>query len=681
MHFRYPISHPSDCTDELHGLNVADPYRWLEDPNSEATRRWVEEQNQLTFGYLEQLPARHRLLERLTALWNFPKLGGFFKRGGRYFSYRNSGLQNQSVLCVQDSLDSEARVLLDPNTLSEDGTVALGSSAVSRDGRWLAYSLSSSGSDWQTWRVRSVDTQEDLPDELRWSKFSGAAWLPDGSGFFYSRYDVPTEGHNHTQANRFQKVYLHRLNTPQAQDRLVYERPDQPEWGFGTEVSHDGRYLLLNVWKGTYPENLFFYRELGSDGPFIELIPEFKHSFWFLGNEGSRFFFQTNWNAPRKQIIALDVVNPDPQYWQTLVAERSDVLLSAQRAFDGFACEYLHHAHTQLMLFDLEGGQRGEVALPTLGTAYASGEEGDPELFFSFESFLHPPSAYVFDFNSGKTRVLHAPQMAFDADPFETRQVFVPGKDGTRVPLFLTHRKGLERGAGNPTLLYGYGGFNVSETPRFSVSRLVWLEQGGVYAHAVLRGGGEYGEAWWRAGILDRKQNVFDDFAACAEWLIDQRYTRPERLAIQGGSNGGLLVGACMTQRPELFGVALPAVGVMDMLRFHKFTIGWAWTSDYGSPEDPEAFRHLLAYSPLHNLKPGTSYPATLVTTADHDDRVVPAHSFKFAAALQAAHAGERPVLIRVQTKAGHGAGMPTKMKIEELADIYAFTLDQMGLG
>lgn len=680
MHFRYPISQPSDCTDELHGLKVADPYRWLEDPNSEATKRWVEEQNRLTFGYLEQLPARPRLLERLTALWNFPKSGSFFKRGGRYFSYRNSGLQNQSVLCVQDSLDSEARVLLDPNTLSEDGTVALGRSAVSRDGQWLAYSLSSSGSDWQTWRVRSVDTQVDLPDELRWSKFSGAAWLPDGSGFFYSRYDEPAEGHNHTQANRFQKVYLHLLNTPQAQDKLVYERPDQPEWGFGAEVSHDGRYLLLNVWKGTHPENLFFYRELGSDGPFIELIAEFKHSFWFLGNEGSRFFFQTNWNAPRKQIIAIDVGNPDPQHWQTLVAERPDVLLSAQRAFEGFACEYLHHAHTQLVLFELGGVQCGEVALPTLVTAYASGEEGDPELFYSFESFLHPPSAYVFDFSSGKTRVLHAPQMAFDAEPFETRQVFVPSKDGTQVPLFLTHRKGLEPGD-HPTLLYGYGGFNVSETPRFSVSRLVWLEQGGVYAHAVLRGGGEYGEAWWRAGILERKQNVFDDFAACAQWLIGQGFTRPERLAIQGGSNGGLLVGASMTQRPELFGVALPAVGVMDMLRFHKFTIGWAWTSDYGSPEDPEAFRHLLAYSPLHNLRPGTTYPATLVTTADHDDRVVPAHSFKFAAALQAAHAGQRPVLIRIQTKAGHGAGMPTKMKIEELADIYAFTLEQMGLG
>jgi prolyl oligopeptidase len=681
MRFEYPDSPKSGQVDELHGVQIADPYRWLEDPNSEATQNWIEAQNKLTFGYLGQIPIRPKLQARLTELWDYPKQNAPIKRGGRYFSYRNSGLQNQNVLYVQESLEAEARVVLDPNTFSEDGTAALNAMNISRDGKWLAYAVSQSGSDWQTWRVRNVETLEDLPEQIEWSKFSGAAWLPDASGFFYKRYDPPSGGADYTGLNRSPKVYFHRLGAPQSEDVLVYERPDQPDWGFYPEVSHDGKYLCLTVTQGTHPETLFFYRPLDSDGPFVELIAQFEHTYWFLGNEGSRFFFQTNWNAPRKQVIAIDVNNPAKEHWQTVIAEQEDALEYAFRAHDGFVGSYLHHAHSKVLLFDLGGKFRGKLELPTLGTAQPHGEENDPELFYSFESFLYPASAYSYDFRTGQTRTLHSPQLAFKTDDYETRQVFVPSKDGTRVPLFLVHKKGLKPEGNHPTLLYGYGGFNVSMNPVFSVSRLVWLEQGGVYAYAVLRGGGEYGEGWYRAGTLERKQNVFDDFMACAEWLIAEGYTRPERLAIQGGSNGGLLIGACMTQRPELFGVALPAVGVMDMLRFHKFTIGWAWVSDFGSPDEPGGFKTLRAYSPLHNLKAGTTYPATLVTTADHDDRVVPAHSFKFAAALQAAHTGQQPVLIRIQTKAGHGAGMPTKMKIEELADIYAFTLDQMGLG
>lgn len=675
---KYPSTASSDQRDILHGHEIADPYRWLEDSGSPQTHAWIEAQNQVTQSYLADIPLRSILQTRLTQLWDYPKQGVPFKKGGRYFSLRNSGLQNQHVLYVQESLEGEARVLLDPNTLSEDGTAAINNHSVSRDGRYLAYAVSSSGSDWQTWRVRAVDSGQDLSDLLEWSKFSGAAWLPDGSGFFYSRYDVPTEGESYSEANYGQKVYLHRLGTPQSSDALIYERPDQKEWGFQAEVSHDGQYLILNVWKGTFQENLIFYRKLVADTPFIELIPRFEHTFSFIGNQGSSFFFQTNWQAPKNQVIAIDVQNPGQSNWQTLIPELADVLEYAFRAGNGFVGTYLHHASSKVLLFGLEGQPTGAIALPDLGTAYPSGQEDDPEVFYSFESFLYPRSAYVYDFREGSSRALFSPNLNFDASSYVTEQVFATGKDGTQIPLFLVYKKGLSLDGNNPTLLYGYGGFNVPMNPIFSPSRLVWLEQGGLYAQAVLRGGGEYGEEWYRAGTLERKQNVFDDFIACAEWLIDHRYTQPKRLAIQGGSNGGLLVGACMTQRPDLFGVALPAVGVLDMLRFHKFTIGWAWASDYGSPDDPEQFQTLLAYSPLHNLKAGIKYPATLVTTGDHDDRVVPAHSFKFAAALQAAQAGQAPTLIRIQTKAGHGAGKPTKMLIDEQADIYAFTLAQM---
>lgn len=691
MRPKYPLAPTAEVVEDLHGAQVPDPYRPLEDPHAPETRAWIEAQNQLTFSYLEQIPIRGALRKRLTELWDYTKVGVPLKRGGRYFSFRNSGLQNQHVLYVQEgvrradrstaleSLEHEPVVLLDPNMLSQDGTVSLNNYAVSRDGKYVAYALSTSGSDWLTWKVREVATAQDLSDEIQWSKFSGAAWLPDGSGFFYSRYDTPVEGTNYTGANYFQKVYLHKLGTPQSEDVLVYERPDQKEWGFAAFVTHDGGYLCLHVWKGTHQENLFFYRELDSDGPFIELISAFEADYTFVGNQGHRFYFRTDLEAPRGKIISIDLQNPAREHWQTVVPEGEDTLEFALRAHNCLVLGYLHHAHHQVRWVSLEGQPMGSLPLPTLGSLIGmNGEEDDPELFYDFTSFLYPTTIYRYDFAAQQTQTLFAPPLTFDAESYQTHQVFVTSRDGTQVPLFLVHKKGLKLDGQNPTLLYGYGGFNIPMTPAFNPGRLVWLEQGGVFAQACLRGGGEYGDEWYRAGTLERKQNVFDDFIACAEWLIAQGYTQPKRLAIQGGSNGGLLVGAAMTQRPELFGVALPAVGVMDMLRFHKFTIGWAWVSDFGSPDDPTHFQHLRTYSPLHNLKPGTRYPATLVTTADHDDRVVPAHSFKFAAALQAAHVGDTPTLIRIQTKAGHGMGKPTTMLIEEQADIYAFTLKQM---
>ncbi|WP_276957280.1 prolyl oligopeptidase family serine peptidase [Allomeiothermus silvanus] len=682
MHrLEYPFTPTTEHVDELHGSKIPDPYRWLEDPNSPQTRAWIEAQNALACRFLQQIPARERLRERLTELWNYPKATPPFKRGGRYFSFRNSGLQNHNVLYVQESLDAEPRVLLDPNALSSDGTVALNSVAVSRDGNYLAYALAESGSDWLTWRVREVATGQDLPDELRWSKFSLAAWLPDGSGFFYSRYDEPKEGESYTGANYFQKVYLHRVGTPQSEDVLVYGRPDQQEWGFWPQVTHDGRYLVLRVWKGTHQENLIFYRDLQAEGPFIELIPQFEADFTFIGNVGTVFYFKTDLDAPRGRIIAIDTENPAREHWKTIVPEGEDLLEQALFTYDRVAAVYLHHAHHRVRFFGRDGTAQGALELPTLGSLFGlSGEPGDPELFFGFTSFLFPLRVYRHDLSVGQTTLLFDPPLTFDPEGYETRQVFVRSKDGTRVPMFLVHRKGLEPSGQNPTLLYGYGGFNVPLVPNFDPARLAWFEAGGIYAQANLRGGGEYGKEWYRAGTLHQKQNVFDDFIACAEWLIENRWTSPSKLAIQGASNGGLLVGAVMTQRPELFGAALPAVGVMDMLRFHKFTIGWAWVSDYGSPDDPEMFETLLRYSPLHNLKPGTAYPATLITTADHDDRVVPAHSFKFAAALQAAQGGEAPVLIRIQTKAGHGLGKPTRIVIEEKADIYAFLFRVLGL-
>jgi prolyl oligopeptidase len=681
----YPPTRTVDHVDDYHGTPVPDPYRWLEDLDAPETAAWVEAQNRVTFSFLEQIPEREALRARLTALWDFPRAWAPLKRGNRYFQLRNSGLQNQDALYVLDALDAEPRLLLDPNALSPDGTVALTAWAVSPDGRWLAYATSASGSDWLTWRVRDVESGTDLPDQLEWSKFSGAAWLADSSGFYYARYDAPAAGETYEGANYFQKIYLHRRGTDQDQDTLVYHRPDQKEWGFDTEVSEDGRYLVLHVWVGTDRRNLFFYQDLANGGPVVELIPTLEATYRFIENDGPVFYLRTDLDAPRGRIIALDTTVPDRENWRTLVPEAADTMQLAKLVHDEFIVLSMHDAHHVLRRFALDGTPRGEIPLPMLGSVEdmqnwsLNGSRHDDELFFAFYSFVCPTTILRYDFRREACETLFAPPIQFDFEPYEVRQLFATSKDGTQVPLFVVHHRDLGPGP-HPTLLYGYGGFNVPLTPTFAVSRLAWLERGGVLAVATLRGGGEYGEAWHRAGMLEQKQNVFDDFIACAEHLIAMGLTSREKLAIQGGSNGGLLVGACMVQRPDLFAAAQPAVGVLDMLRFHKFTIGWAWTSDYGSPDDPEQFPYIYAYSPLHNLKPGTHYPATLITTADHDDRVTPMHSFKFAAALQAAQGGDAPVLIRIQQKAGHGFGKPTRILIEEQADIWAFLMRTLGM-
>ncbi|HEY9743754.1 MAG TPA: prolyl oligopeptidase family serine peptidase [Coleofasciculaceae cyanobacterium] len=680
--FVYPPSRKADQVDDYHGVKVQDSYRWLEDPDSQETKAWVEAQNQVTFGYLAQIPAREQIKQRVTQLWNYERYGIPFKEGERYFYSKNDGLQNQSVLYTLTSLDAEPRVLLDPNTFSEDGTIALSGVAISEDGKLMAYGLSTSGSDWNEWKVLDVETSENLPDHLNWVKFSGASWTHDGQGFFYSRYDEPNEASKLEDINYYQKLYYHKLGTPQSEDILIYHRPDQKEWMFGAGVTEDGRYLIISIDQGTDPRNLVFYKDLQTpDSPVVELISEFEANYGFIDHDGDIFWFRTDLDAPRGRVIAIDINNPAREHWQEVIPQAAETLESVGLLNNQFVADYLKDARSSIKIFNLDGSFIREVELPGIGSAGGfNGKRYDTETFYTFTSFTTPATIYRYDMVSGESTIFRQPKVEFNPDEYETTQVFYKSKDGTQVPMFITHKKGLPLDGNNPTILYGYGGFNVSLTPYFSVSNLVWMEMGGVYAVPNLRGGGEYGEEWHQAGTKLNKQNVFADFIAAAEWLIDNQYTKPAKLAISGGSNGGLLVGACMTQRPELFGAALPAVGVMDMLRFHKFTIGWAWCSDYGSPDNPEEFKALYAYSPLHNLKPGTAYPATMITTADHDDRVVPAHSFKFAAALQAAHAGEKPVLIRIETKAGHGAGKPTTKIIEELADEWAFLVRSLDI-
>jgi prolyl oligopeptidase len=684
MKLSYPSSRTVEQRDNYHGTLVSDPYRWLEDVDSPETLEWIKQQNELTFSILENIPGCERIKKRLTELWDFSKAWAPYKKGNRYFQERNSGLQNQNVLYVMESLNAEPRLLLDPNMLSADGTVALTSFGISEDGNWLAYATSASGSDWLTWHIRNVESGKDLDEVIEWSKFSNAAWLPDSSGFYYARYDTPVQGNQFQNTNYNQRVFFHRLNTSQDRDELIYERPDQKEWGFFSKVTDDGSYHTLIVWQGTDVRNRFFYRDLRSQNQFVELISELEATYELVGNDGTTFYFFTNLDAPRGKLIAIDIDRPQKENWQTIIPESQAVLEGVVMVNDQFVALYSKDAHHVLRLFNLDGSSEGEISFPTLGSLVQIRELGlhgsrtDRELFYAFESFLYPTTVYRYNFETRSAETIDSPELDFDPTGYETQQVFVPSKDGTKVPMYLTHKKGLQRDGQNPTLLYGYGGFNVSNMPVFEIKRLIWLELGGVYASANMRGGGEYGEKWHQAGMLDRKQTVFDDFIACAEWLIAERITSTPKLAIEGASNGGLLVGACMTQRPDLFGACLAEVGVMDMLRFHKFTIGWAWVSDYGSPEKPEQFKTLYAYSPYHNLRPGTSYPATLVLTADHDDRVVPGHSFKFAARLQACQAGDAPVLIRIQTKAGHGFGKPTAMQIEELTDVFAFLVHSL---
>lgn len=671
----YPEAHTVDVIDDYHGTEVADPYRWLEDPDSEETQAWVEAENEVTFGWLNEIPERDRIRERLTELWDYEKYSTPWKRADRYFYKKNDGLQAQSVLYVQEGLDAEPRVLIDPNTFSEDGTVSLATTSVSHDGKHLAYSISRSGSDWREWYVRDIDTGEDLDDHIQWSKFSYASWAKDDSGFYYSAYESPTEGDEYEEANYNQKVYFHRVGTPQSEDILVYQRPDEPEWGFGASVTDAGDYLIIHVSQGTDRRNRVFYKDLSeADAKVEELIVKLEATYDFVGNDGTVFYFRTNLDAPRGRLIAVDLRNPGKSYWETLVKQNDDVLADVTMVNDQFVANYLHDAHDQLVTYTLDGKLVSEIKLPTLGSiGYITGERDQDEAFYSFTSFLYPTTTFRYDFASGQSEVFRQPDVDIDPAQFETKQVWYESKDGTQVPMFLVHRAGLELDGQNPTLLYGYGGFNISMTPSFRVSRLVWMEMGGVYAVANLRGGGEFGRKWHQAGSLHEKQNTFDDFIAAGEWLIEAGYTSTPKLAIMGGSNGGLLVGACLNQRPDLFGAAIPAVGVMDMLRFHKFTIGWAWVSDYGSSDDKGDFKVLHSYSPYHNIQDGAEYPPVLITTADHDDRVVPGHSFKYAARLQAAQGGDAPILIRIQTKSGHGAGKPTSMRIEEATDMYGF--------
>ncbi|NLX56709.1 MAG: S9 family peptidase [Planctomycetaceae bacterium] len=680
----YPKTAQVDHTDDYHGTQVPDPYRWLEDDvrTSPQVEEWVNAQNQVTFGYLEAIPQRMGLRERLTELWNYEKYGAPFKLGGRYFYFHNTGLQNQSVLFTLDTLESEPRVLIDPNSWSADGTVALAGVAPSDNGKYIAYAVQDAGSDWLTWKIMEIDSGQVLADELKWVKFSRVAWTLDGTGLFYGRFDEPQEGAQFQGLNLNQRIFYHRVNTPQAEDVLVYCRPDHPEWGFQTTVTEDGRYLVITVFKGTDDKYRVLYKDLHEPyGMPVELIDNFDHEYTFVGNDATTFYFKTDLDAPRKRLIAIDIRRPRRDAWREIIPQADNVLVGVNFVGNLFIAEYLKDARTQVLLFAPDGTLVQEVALPGIGTASGfGGKRTDAETFYVFSSFAVPPSVYRFDLITREHRQLRRAEVPFDPDQYVTTQVFYSSRDGTRVPMFLTHKKDLQLNGQTPTLLYGYGGFNIPLTPAFSVSRLAWMELGGVYAVANLRGGGEYGEQWHQAGTKLNKQNVFDDFIAAAQWLIDNQYTSTPKLAIQGGSNGGLLVGAVMNQRPDLFGACLPAVGVMDMLRFHKFTAGRLWVDDYGSSDDPEQFPALLAYSPYHNLKPGTQYPATLITTADTDDRVVPGHSFKYAARLQECQAGEAPVLIRIETRAGHGAGKPTAKLIEEIADQLAFLIKNLGV-
>ncbi len=681
---QYPETKQVDHVDTYHGVEVPDPYRWLEQDVREApdVAQWVEAQNKVTFAYLDSIPQREAIRKRLTELWNFEKYAFFRKAGGRYVFLNNDGLQNQYVLYVKDTIDAEPRVLIDPNKWSADGTVALDRAWFSDDGKYVVYSVAEAGSDWQTFRVMEVASGKALDDEIKWAKFTEASWTKDGKGFYYGRFDAPKEGAAFQSLNLNQKIHYHRAGTPQSEDRLAYARPEGPEWIFGTTVTDDGAYLVITIAKGTDDKFRIAYQDLTkSDSRPVDLITNFDHEYTFVGNDGPRFFFKTDLDAPRKRLIAIDIRQPGHSDGKEVIPEAAETLVEVHHINNQFLAGYLKDARSQVKIHALDGRFVREVELA--GIATTTGFEGrstDAETFYTLTGFALPPTIYRLDMTSGKSTVLLQPKVKFDTARYETKQVFYNSKDGARIPMFITYQKGINLDGNNPTLLYGYGGFNIPITPAFSTAFAGWMDLGGVLAVANLRGGGEYGEEWHQAGTRLHKQNVFDDFIAAAEWLIANKYTRREKLAIHGRSNGGLLVGAVMTQRPDLFGACLPAVGVMDMLRFQNFTAGRFWTDDYGSSENAEEFKAIYAYSPYHNIKKSVQYPPTLVTTADTDDRVVPGHSFKFIAKLQEAQTGDAPVLARIETRAGHGAGKPTSKLIEETADEWAFLFKTLGM-
>lgn len=681
----YPDTPKIEHIDTYYGVEISDPYRWLEEDirQSPRVREWVESQNRVTFAYLKSIPQRETIGNRLSGLWNYEKYSTPWKIGGRYYLSKNDGLQNHYVIYTMKTLDGPRRVLFDPNKWSKDGTVALGGMSFSEDGKYVAYAVQEAGSDWMTWKVRDIEAETDLPDALRYVKFSDPAWDPQSQGMFYGKYPDPEPGRQFSSRNEQMKVMYHRLGAPQSDDVVVYYRPDHPEWSYLVGVTDDGRYLILTVWVGTDPR----YRVLVKDltHPYampMDLIDDFENKYEFIDNDGPVLYFDTDDQAPRGRVIAIDLRRPDRKDWKEIIPESPEPLTAVNLVGNLFVCTYLKDVIPQVRLITLEGKHLKNVELPGLGTARGfGGKRKDTETFYAYQSFTTPPSIYRYDLITGQSSLLERAKVDFPLGDYVSSQVFFTSKDGTRVPMFVTHGKEISLDGSHPTLLYGYGGFDASLLPDFSALRLPWLEMGGIYAVANIRGGGEYGKAWHQAGQKDRKQNVFDDFIAAAEYLINNRFTTPKKLGILGGSNGGLLVGACMTQRPELFGAAAPMVGVMDMLRFDEFTAGRYWVDDYGSVKDGrEMFEYLRAYSPYHNLRPGTAYPATLVTTADTDDRVVPGHSFKFAARLQACQSGGQPTLIRIQTRAGHGSGKPTSMILEEQADIYAFFAQNLGV-
>ncbi|MBP6064778.1 prolyl oligopeptidase family serine peptidase [Bacteroides sp.] len=675
----YPETAKVDTVDVYFGTQVPDPYRWLENDTSSATAAWVAAENQVTNDYLSKIPFREQLLKRLTELANYEKIGTPFKKHGKYYFYKNDGLQNQSVLYVQDTLDGEPRVFLDPNKLSDDGTVALTGLSFSKDGKYAAYTISRSGSDWSEVFVMDVATGQLLEDHIEWAKFAGPSWR--GDGFYYSAYDAPKKGKEFSNVNENHKVYYHKLGEPQSADKLVYQNPAFPKRFYSAGTSEDERILFFYEAGAGRGNNLFMQNLTKPDSKIVQLTTDFEYSYSPIEVIGDKMYLYTNYGAPKGRVMVADIDKPLLANWTELVPESEAVLSGSQVIGNKLFLTYDKDASNHAYVYDLDGKLMQEINLPSLGSVGFSGDKDDKECFFGFTSFTTPGTVYKYDVDKNSYELYRAPKVNFNADDFVTQQIFFTSKDGTKVPMFLTHKKGLKKDGSNPVFLYGYGGFNVSLNPGFTTSRIPFLENGGIYAQVNLRGGGEYGEAWHVAGTKMQKQNVFDDFIAAAEYLITDKYTNSNKIAIVGGSNGGLLVGACMTQRPELFKVAIPQVGVLDMLRYHKFTIGWNWASDYGtSEESKEMFEYLKAYSPLHNLKPGTTYPATLITTADHDDRVVPAHSFKFAAMLQACNDGTNPTLIRIDSKAGHGAGKPMAKVLEEQADTYGFIMYNLGM-
>lgn len=676
---KYPMTQKVDTVDQYFGTSVADPYRWLEDDNSDSTKAWVIAQNEVTNAYLSKIPYRQQLNDRLTKLWDYPKISAPFHEGNRYFVFKNDGLQNQSVAYMLDSIGGAEKVILDPNTFSEDGTVSLTNFSPSDDGKYLGYGISKGGSDWNEFFVKNIETGELLSDHIEWVKFSGIQWYKDG--FFYSRYPAPKEGDMLKGVNENSKIYYHKIGTTQTDDKLVYEDTENPSWGFGGWVTDDQKYLIISVTEST-SGNAFYIKDIEKCGKVVKIVETFENDFQVIDHMDGKLLVLTNFQAPKYKVIAIDVNDYAPEKWTDFIPEKEGVLSGVSIIGGKIIATYLKDAHSHIEVNDLNGKYLYDLELPVLGSVGGfNGERADNITFFTITSFTTPATVYKYNIEKNSSEIYQTSAVDFNPELYDTKQVFYNSKDGTKIPMFIVHKKGLKLDGKNPVLLYGYGGFNISLTPAFNVGRLIWLEQGGIYAMMNLRGGGEYGEDWHKAGTLMQKQNVFDDCIAAAEYLISEKYTSPRKIALMGGSNGGLLVGAVVNQRPDLFGVAIPAVGVMDMLRYHKFTIGRYWATDYGTSEDSdEMFKYLFAYSPLHTIKENVEYPAVMVTTADHDDRVVPAHSFKYIATLQEKYKGTNPVIIRIESKAGHGAGKPTTKIIEEYSDMYAFMFYNLGV-